>query len=234
MLKSRKVIMPGLAFWHNTLHCSRASAAAKLSCRALRAPGAVGWEPLSRIPLESWVWTGNISHSMLQVTSQSTGREFWIQFPAPQLLASAWREILGSFPVLLWFIHVHGREQHIPKIGKSDCKAFRRGSGELGIIFNSVLKFRSADLFIVLSVLPLIYYLSYGRTEMWVIFITLCMFQFTRRLHLAMRSQDGSRRAGFTWGLQIQELLFSNWESFEELWILQWMGRPDLFPWQTQ
>lgn len=131
MLKSRKVIMPALAFWHSTLHCSWASAAAKLSCRALRAPGAVGWEPLSRIPLESWVWTGNISHSMLQVTSQSTGREFWIQFPAPQLLASAWREILGSFPVLLWFIHVHGREQHIPKIGKSDCKAFRRGSGEL-------------------------------------------------------------------------------------------------------
>lgn len=131
LLRCREIIMHGLAFWHNTLDLDLSICCCQAEIRPLRAPSAVGWEPFSRIPLESCILIGNICHSMLQVTLQSTADELREPFPAPQLLVSARSEALESFPLLLCDIHVHGREQHVPEIGKSACKAFGRGSGEL-------------------------------------------------------------------------------------------------------
>lgn len=70
-----------------------------------------------------------------------------------------WREILESFPLLL--CDVKG-EKHIPEIRKiMTANLLGSQSHAQGIIFNFVLKCCSGDLFIVLSVLLHIYYLSW-------------------------------------------------------------------------
>lgn len=131
LLKCRKIIMHGLAFWHNTLDLYLSICCCQVEIRALRAPSAVGWEPFSSIPVESRILIGNISHSMLQVALQSPGDELWEPFPAPQLLASAWSGTLESFPLLLCDIHVHGREQTRSRNRKKWLQSFWKSSGEL-------------------------------------------------------------------------------------------------------
>lgn len=46
--------------------------------------------------------------------------------------------------------------------------------------------------------------------------------------------EDEHRRAGATDRFQVQKLCSSSWQSTEELWIFQWMGRFNISTWKAE